>query len=480
MGIEAYNFSQKQSDAWHHLQDPDISEVFLGGGAGLGKSEFGCSWMISNAVGYPGSRGLIAREEYVQLRDSTLQTFLGMLDRFGYVEGLHYDYHGGEHTFQWMNGSSTMFRHLVWQPRDPYFQRFGSTEFSFAFIDEAPEVMAKAADIIGSRIRYKVTEFGITPKLLLTGNPGDHWIKYRFVKDADNVPVKLLPHRACVLGTLLDNPNREFVEVYRTQLERLNDEYDRQRLLYGDWDASPRTGMEFFPAFDSRTHIDKDREYKYDPNKPLHITFDFNSKPYITLLIAQVVPDGRRYGVHFLKEYCLPYPQSRTITVCDAFAADLTSGMFAGHRGGLYYYGDYSGQSNTTMAIGDIRHNYDVARQQLGRWMHNNSNRLMPNPPHVKVRDFMTHVMKGELPVYVMFDPEMHNTLKDMRNMKQGPDGGILKVQVHDRETGMRYEQYGHCGQAMYYLVCGCFRDVFMDFNKYVAAHYAQQKLQVA
>jgi len=36
---------------------------------------------------------------------------------------------------------------------------------------EVSPVVAKAKAIVGSRIRYKLDEFGLTPKMLLTCNP---------------------------------------------------------------------------------------------------------------------------------------------------------------------------------------------------------------------------------------------------------------------------------------------------------------------
>ena len=43
-------------------------------------------------------------------------------------------------------------------------------------------------------------------------------------------------------------------------------------------------------------------------------------------------------------------------------------------------------------------------------------------------------------------------------------DGTILKQYAKDTVTGVRYEKYGHCLQAHYYLVVGAFWEKFKDF----------------
>lgn len=464
-----FRLSLKQSRAWRLLNDDVHTEVFFGGGAGVGKSKFGCVWELTRRLTYPGTRGLIARCVYETLRDSTMKTYFQLLDELGYRAGVHYAYNGNEHAINWVNGSQTLFRHLRYQPSDPDYNRLGSTEYSDSFIDESPEVEQRAADVVASRLRYRLPEYNLIPKQLLTGNPGEHWAKYRFVYDKSNQPIVLPAHRAVVLGTIVDNPNKEFRDAYRKQLELIPDEYDRQRLLYGDWLAAPRSGRVFFPAFDSEKH-QKAREY--DSALPLHITWDFNSAPYMTLLVAQIVEAERGYEVRFLKEYCMEHPLNTTYDTCVALLADLREGAFRGHRAGLFMYGDYSGKSASTMGAQDVRHNYDIIENVLRPHMHNYSDRVYPNPRHIKARDFMNACFSGREAIHVVVHPDMVNTVRDLRHVKQNADGGILKEYERERDeqgnemrNGVRYEKFGHCSQALYYLVTAAFRENFLAFD---------------
>ena len=461
--------SQEQSDVWRLLHDDSTTEIFFGGGAGPGKSFLGCLWEANDCIAHPGSRGLIARERYEDLRKTTLLTFFEVLGMLGYKEGEHYKYNAQEHTVYWSNGSITFFDHLQYRPGDPEFNRLGSREYTRVFVDEAPDCDPKAIEVLGTRIRFRLAEFGTPGKMLLTGNSGDHWCKWQFVFDKKNEPVELPEHRKVVLTTYLSNPDPAFRKIYGDKLEKITDPHTKARLKFGDWLSTPKTGMEFFYAFDSAKQVR--RAYEYDPSIPLHITFDFNSAPYMTLLVGQIrqLPMGK-WSVHFLKEYCYADPLSTTKAVCEGLREDLMRGCFQGLRAGLFYYGDGSGKNNTTMATEEVRHNYDVVEAVLRQWLVNYSDCVLRrNPPHSKARDFMNDVYAGNLPIEVTFDPDMHTTIRDHQNLKAGPDGGILKTMVTDKKTGVRYEQWGHCSQAVYYEVISAFKSLYDEYEQIAA-----------
>jgi len=453
-------FGQKASDAWHHLHDPSVREVFFGGGARSGKSVLLCGHEVHEAARWPGTRGLICREDFTALQDSTMKTFFEeVVPMFGYVPGKHFTFNGQEKVVTWANGSETLFRHMKYQPSDPNYSRIGSTAFTRVSIDEGDEVGERAFELLRARTGYKQPPHG--GKILTTGNPGEYWTKYRYLYDKKNQPVTIKPDMRVVLATVKDNPDPVARAQYTELLEAMTDDYDRQRLLHGDWLVQPRTGMEFFHAFSSTKHT---RKVAYRPDLPLHITLDFNSAPYMTLLVAQIWSENDKWQVHYLKEYCLEHPLSNTKAVCIALAHDLTEGCFKGHAAGMFYYGDGSGKNKTTMATDEVRHNFDVVENELRPWLNHNSDRVIKrNPPHVRARDFMNDVFIGKLPIWVTFDTDMTHTIRDHVSLKQGADGGILKEMETDKRTGVKYERLGHTSQASYYLVIAAFPDVYEE-----------------
>lgn len=187
--LNAVNLSDKQSEAWHYLEDNVTTEILYGGGAGGGKSYLGCIWHIYRRTKYPGSRGLIGRAKISALEESTLVTLKNVAAKLGYVDGYDFTYNSQKHTINWRNGSKTILKDLFQYPSDPDFVSLGSTEYTDALIEEGTEITLKAFEIVNSRIRYKLQEFNIIPKCLITCNPGPGWIKEKFILDGNLKPI---------------------------------------------------------------------------------------------------------------------------------------------------------------------------------------------------------------------------------------------------------------------------------------------------
>lgn len=491
---------QGASDTWHYLHDQVHTEVFSGGSAGPGKTFNGCLFEITEALRLPGTAGAIFRATAEDLRKSTLITFFEVVNKCRLRPGVDFIFKESKSIVRWANGSTTQFDYLAFDPGDPNYSRLGGRQYTRAFVDEADQVEQRAVEVLSSRLRYRLTEYchacasmgmatrskgvdcdddgnpilwechkcgtwtkGLLPKLLLTGNPGDYWTKRRYVYDENGDPVNLKPHQARVLMLLEDNPDKAHVATYRQQLEKLSDDYEKQRLLHGDWLITPKTGREFLHAFTTSKHAFE--RIAYRPDLPLHATLDFNTAPYITLLAAQIYQEDGRWRVHFHKEYCLRHPLATTEAVCQAFVRDMETGHFAGHSSGVYFYGDASGRKRSTEAREGIHHNYDIVERVMRKHLHNHSDRVLRrNPTHSIVRDFCNSYLRGERTFWVTFDPSMTNTITDMIQVKEAADGTILKVMAKDRATGVRYEKYGHCLQAHYYLTCSAFEEEFQHF----------------
>lgn len=490
----------KASLLWQYLHDQESTDIFAGGEAGGSKSFIGCLFDVTEALRLPGTAGAVFRNTAENLRESTIVTYFEVCQKLHLQENVHWVFNETKGRLKWIGGSSTKFDYLKYEARDPNYTRLGGRAYSRAFVDEADGVEESAINILQTRLRYKLTEFchlcgklapnmasnskavdcdddglpnlwecyvcgtytkGVLPKLLNTGNPGDYWTKYRYLFDKKEGTRLTLPtNRKYVHLPRKENPDAAFVASYNKQLDDMTDEYDRARLRDGDWNAVRRTGREFLHAFNRAAHV---KRGEYDPSQPLHITLDFNTAPYMTLLVAQLKPqvDGR-WHVAFLQEICLKHPESTTEASCLALKRDMETGKYAGHAAGLFYYGDASGKSKDTLAT---YHNYDVVEKVLTKWRSSKWDRVLrANPPHTIVRDFYNSSLRGERKHYVTLDPSMTNTIADFLNVKEGADGTILKQMETDHTTGVRSEKYGHCLQASYYLTTSAFADEFTSF----------------
>lgn len=235
----AFELSFKQSIAWDFLHDKVTIELLYGGGAGGGKSQLGCAFAIEMSLKYEGIRGLIGREALKDLKESTLLTFFDVCARMGLIEGADYTYNQQNNVITFLQTGSTIYlRELGWLPSDPNYDRLGSTEYTWAFIDEGNQVRQKAKNIVRSRLRYKITSNGLVPKLLITCNPSKGYLYSEFFKPAKEGKLDKTKQFLKALAT--DNP---FIDPFYIQNLRGLDPESQERLLFGNWeyDGDPST-----------------------------------------------------------------------------------------------------------------------------------------------------------------------------------------------------------------------------------------------
>jgi hypothetical protein len=268
-----YNFKPltRQSEALKFLSvDSDVETILYGGAAGGGKTMLGCMWQILRRLKYPGTRSLIGRAKLDTLKKTTMATFFQVANEIGLKAGEDFVYNQQSHIIKFSNGSEIILADLFLYPSDPMMTDLGGLEVTDVFIDEATEITEKAYSIVSSRIRYKLNEFGLKPKILLTCNPSKGWIYNQFYLPYKNQ--NLPEHRAFVQA--LPGDNIHLPDSYVTSLTRLP-EADRKRLLEGDWE------------FDNSS----DRLYMYDElmrcfREPMNV-----GEGYITADIARLGKD---------------------------------------------------------------------------------------------------------------------------------------------------------------------------------------------
>lgn len=232
----------KQTKALDYLEDSITEELLFGGGAGGGKSAFGVYWLMKSCLKYPGSRWLMGRAVLKTLKETTLNSFFQIAKLQGLKADLHYRYNAQSQIVYFANGSEILLKDLFAYPSDPEFDELGSLEITGAFIDECNQVTEKAWNIVKSRIRYKLDEFGLIPKMLGTCNPSKSFVYSRFFKpNRDNT----LPlNRKFIQSLLTDNPY--ISKHYRESLAQM-DQASKERLLFGNWeyDNDPNALIEF-------------------------------------------------------------------------------------------------------------------------------------------------------------------------------------------------------------------------------------------
>jgi len=346
-------FSKKQITVINELDHGDKEEVLFGGSAGSGKSFLGCFWQINRRIIYPGTRGLIGRAKLKNLRLTTMKTFMTVWSELfeKHQIGITLSINNQDNVIYFSNGSEIYLKDLFLYPSDPEFTSLGSLEITDAFIDEAGEITRKARDIITSRIRYKLVKS--KPALLMTCNPSRNFIKEEFVSDENGNKVTPAKHRLFVPSTLYDNPNPTFVHTYEKSLLKLS-EYDKQRLLYGNWEMTENNSP-FFDAYRKRRdEIITEKELPIYSEYPLWVSFDFNYKP-CTAVIAQKIDEEK--AINILDCFQV---NGGTEELCKELIKYYDFNEF---EAGVKVCGDTSGLNKTS--VGGNRNDFDIIREYI-------------------------------------------------------------------------------------------------------------------
>jgi phage terminase large subunit len=242
----------KQEHATYFLNDSITEEVLYGGAAGGGKSAFGVLWLIQNCQKYPRTRWLMGRSKLKSLKETTLNTFFELTSQLEL--GGQFVFNASSNIITWNNGSEIILKDLFLYPSDPNFDNLGSLEITGAFVDECNQITYKAWQIVKSRIRYKLYEYSLIPKMLGTCNPAKNWTYKEFYKP--NRDGNLEPYRRFIKALPKDNPHLH--PSYLQSLLRL-DKNSKERLYFGNWeyDDDPATliDQDSISDYFNATHI---------------------------------------------------------------------------------------------------------------------------------------------------------------------------------------------------------------------------------
>lgn len=247
-----FSFFDNQKLALNYLRDSNVNEVLYGGGARGGKSWFGNSWVIMEALSKPVSSWLIAREELTKLRDTTYKTFFKVCKALGLKKDVHYFVNAQTFTVTFYNESTIVFRELKYLPSDPEFDRIGSYDLTGAFVDECQQIHSKAISVL--RGRFSVLDgpgWRTIPKALYTCNPAKNWIYTDFVKP--NKEGTLRSDRKFIKSLATDNPYVD--QAYIDNLMK-SDKVTIERLIHGnfEYDDDPARLMEYDNIIDCFTN----------------------------------------------------------------------------------------------------------------------------------------------------------------------------------------------------------------------------------
>lgn len=462
--------------------------LFLAG-VGSGKTFIGGLISYRFIRQFPQCRGFIGANTYLQLTQSTLFRIREYWKSIGVTEydktsnpnGLyvvnkkppdHFNTTG--HNFDEYYGIISFINGCVvfTGSLDHAIAHYGK-EFSWSILDETKDSdETDVKEVILSRLRQKgmyikdgqLSKEGkdFNPAYFLTSPARTDWINELFNLEnyIDEISAKIYSDKTFFQKEF----NNKFVTISSTYhnaknlpdgyiegIRERNTEERAKAMIYGN--PFVVTGGEFYSSFDRLSHVGS---VPYDSTIPLHISFDQNSVPYNSCSIWQIKRVNDIYLLACVDEVALENPRNSTEEVCEEIML-----RYRNHKSGIYIYGDASGRARSTMNK-EFKHHYQIIEAKLRKYLVNDSNRVLrSNPSLVKRRDFANRLFEGKLPIKVLIDESCKLMVADLMYSKQAIDGGKDKHIVTDKETGEKYQKYGHLGDTFEYLIVELLKDYY-------------------
>ncbi|WP_278678148.1 phage terminase large subunit [Phocaeicola coprocola] len=442
----------------------DLPQLILGGGAaGGGKSYLGSCWLVSSCMRFSDIRAVVARKTLKSLKGSTWNTIKKVCKEWGLKEGVHYKINNLDGILTFWNDSVIIMQEMVDLPSDPNFERFGSSEFTIAFIDEVSEISERAVEVLFSRLRWRTAETFKTARMMMSTNPCITWVRSRFVQDDEGNPITCREGEAYVPFSVFDNPDVQFVQTYVAALNKITDKATRERLLYGNWDFVDSNIMAAYWNFDGQTHlIEKLSEKVYDPMKPIISGWDFNVAPYMSELEFQFNYDKKEI---YIIEENLGKPENKENNT-PALAKKIKDKKIShNHIGGIVITGDPAGAARSTQTEDGVN-NYTIIEQNMKNGVLRPRIKLLSKqPPLVTRLEFVNAIFSGYDGWKVMIDLRCRKLTEDLIYQTKNADGTKCKKKVTNAKTGGKEEKYGHLSDILDYVFVQFLSDSWRRFQ---------------
>ncbi len=436
----------KQTEAMNALQSELYNFILYGGAIRGGKSVWGLSSLLIMCKIFPHSRWCVIREDMEKIRTTTIPSFK-KLEPSGKLKESPFEY---THP----NGSVIIFKSENYK-QDKDFDWMKGLEvngFLFEEINECQEkCLYKAFERAGSWI---IPHSKVQPKpiILATCNPTFGWVKSVVY---DKYKKNELPSDWLYIpAKITDNPH-----LPQAYIDNLNNLPKFEYMVYveGNWDVQFKTGGEFYKQFEINKHV---KRHKYNPDLPLHISWDDNVNPYLPCGIFQIyqIKDGG-YLVAQIDEIAGETPRNTVKEVCKVIIE-----KYKHHESGMFIYGDATANKQDTKL--EKGHNfYTLIMDYLKEFKP--INRVQKSNPSVVMRGgWINNILESHDEIIFNIDESCHKSISDFVGLKEAPDGSKLKETAKDPKTGANYQKFGHFSDLFDYLMCTAFKNQFKDYQK--------------
>lgn len=467
MTIEWPEWSELINDSFIPLADNRDRILILKGGRGSSKSDFTAKKFIKRCLEDKFFRCIVIRSQYNTLQASCYQNLKDLIIELGLQE--LFTFRLQPLNIECVNGNSFLFRgcddtNTIKSVKDPtavWWEEDIPTEDDWITVTSSIRTL---------KAEYIQEVFSINPEV--EGNYQDHWFWKRFFEGkpenatfSDSVPMEFEYGGEKQIVNLKytvhhsDHTHNAWLPLeYRARLiaEKKTNPYYYTVYTLGHWGNKQMGGL-FYKKFDIGKNT---RANVYNPAMPLHISFDFNVKPYLSCSVWQM--DGNT--LYNIDEIVGISPNNDTKSVCRDFIYRYNT-----HKSGVFIYGDPSGRNEDTRSEKGFN-DYSIIENELAKF--NPILRVASSHPPVHMRGmFINAIFERNFNGLFIYINEKSVYLKnDLLFGKEASDGTKLKEKVKD-ETGS-YEKYHHFSDNMDYLICEAWSEHFDTFQNGDLSNY--------
>lgn len=212
-----------------------------------------------------------------------------------------------------------------------------------------------------------------------------------------------------------------------------------------------RIGGEFFKHFRAEKHC---KPLTYNQNIPLHITWDDNVNPHISIGIWQI--DGN--NIYQIDEIALLDPRNTLKESCNEFIS-----RYKNHLSGLFIYGDAtSKKQDTKLEKGE--NFYTLILEYLNQFKPQ-LRLLSVNPNIVMSKLFVDGILNEDMDFRITIDSDRcKKAIHDYEYCMEAADGTTDKKMITNKLTGVRYQQYGHFSDTLRYFITTILKNEYQVF----------------
>lgn len=459
---------------WHlqkHTKDPAIRYILIYGGSSAAKSYTVTQCVLKDTF-EERDRYMILRKFGSDLEESIFADFTGVISRWRIGQYFR--------TIKHRITNKTSEGYIRFRGLDDSEKIKGISRFRRVVMEEMTQFSHEDFKQIRKRLRGKPGQ-----QILGMWNPvsEEHWIKTEVI---DKQTWTDLPHHIegrpnstlspesfirineegnaiLIKTTYLDNywivghPDRPKIG-FRDEHTLADFEFDKRHdypyyavYALGEW-GKLDTGAEFYKAFIPAANT---AAVEYNPDLPLHLSFDENVNPYLACSIWQAEDNH----VWQIDEIALETPRNTLEHTCTEFIK-----RYGSHTGGVMIYGD------ATSRKADVKlqkgYNFFTLVTRYLQQFHPHIKVPLANPP-VMIRGlFINQIFQHRIQeARVTIGNNCRKSIDDLRYTKEAADGTKLKETTRNTQTGVTYQPYGHFTDTLDYFVCKYFTSAFSTFQ---------------